>query len=736
MTAPAFDRLHRAVQRHLWDMRWTKLRPIQIKAIHHLLDNGGDCVISVPTAGGKTEAAFLPILSRLADDPAGSVRAVYVGPLKALINDQFRRVEQLCNRMRMPVHKWHGDVGEGARKKLIEAPSGVLLITPESLEAMFVLRPTRMPALFARLAYVVIDELHAFVGTERGAQLQSQLERLCARAGCDPARIGLSATLGDPTVALRWLRPSGEPAKLLDDPDADRELQIRVRGFWTTPPERTPSEIDDQLDEEVHRDELAQLGRAMLLAINGTTNLVFANAKSKIEALVDAMREDASKLGIRDEIVVHHGSLSKEVREYAEQRLSSGSPCTAVCSNTLEMGIDVGRIESVVQLAAPPSVASLVQRVGRSGRSEGAPAKLRGFFLEPKYTEHAPVWRRMHLDFLRGLASIELMRERFVEPIASDRLHGSTLIQQILSILAETGGTRAVTLHARLKKCGAFGRLDSGLLTSVLRELARHDLIEQMPEGDLILAPRAQRLVEHHSFYAAFKSPDEVAVFYRTDKIGSLPSDSIPALGEHVILAGRRWTVVQINVDRREIVVEPAKGKRPPVFRSGLADAHPAVHAKMRALAIEKEEPTYLDEVASEMLTALRIEAERCGAFDPPVISNGARSILFLWAGSRIARTLFLYLRERDVEVANWDVGLELKADPSRLHLLLREFIGRDPMRLAARAITELGARLGEGEKYDEFLPEDIWAASYVRERLDVEGAAAVAIKVLEALRT
>jgi ATP-dependent helicase Lhr and Lhr-like helicase len=725
MTKTAFDRLHHGLKRHLWDMRWTKLRPVQVKAIHHLLDERGDCVISVPTAGGKTEAAFLPILSRIADAPFGSVRAIYLGPLKALINDQFRRVEQLCARMELPVHKWHGDVGAGARKRLLDAPSGILLITPESLEAMFVLRPTKMSALFARLAYVVIDEPHAFIGTERGAQLQSQLERLCTRAACNPCRIGLSATLGDPQLALRWLRPPGASATLLEDPEAARELQVRVRGFWTKPHDESDADGDQR-----NRDDLTEVARAMLLAIHGTTNLVFANAKSRIEGLADAMREEAPKLGVRDEIVVHHGSLSKEVREHAEGRLSSGAPCTAVCSNTLEMGIDVGRIESVVQLAAPPSVAALVQRVGRSGRNEGAPAKLRGFFLEPEHSEDTPIWNRLHLDFLRGLASIELMRERFVEPIAGDRWHGSTLIQQILSILAETGGIRAALLHARLQKCGAFGPLEPPTFAALLRELAVRELIEQMPEGDLILAPRGQKVIEHHSFYAAFKTPDEVAVFHRSDKIGSLPSDSIPALHEHVILAGRRWSVQQINVDRREIVVEPAKGKRPPIFRSGFQDAHPVVHAKMRALATGSETPSYLDPIASEILTTIRAETARSHRFEPPLLANGAGSILFAWAGARVARTLYLYFRERDIELMNYDVGLEIDADPPRVRELLTALVeggAGDPMRLASRAIAELGARVTEGEKYDQLLPEDLWAAAYARERLDLDGATAVA---------
>lgn len=730
----AFERLHPAVQRRLWEMQWTEMRPIQTKAIHHLLDGRGDCVITVPTAGGKTEAAFLPILSRIADEPSGGVRAMYVGPLKALINDQFRRIENLCTRMEMPVHRWHGDVGEGPRKRLLGRPTGVLLITPESLEAMFVLRPTKMPHIFSRLSYVVIDELHAFIGTERGAQLQCQIERLCARANCNPVRVGLSATLGDTPSALRWLRPSGPPAQLLDDPDASRELQVRVRGFWNTSSTKDLQQSDDASDDQTDEVAFATMARAILVAVNGTTNLVFANAKSVIESLADTMKEEATSIGVRDEVVVHHGSLSKSMREYAEERLSSGSPVTAVCSNTLELGIDVGRIENVVQLSSPPSVASLVQRIGRSGRTEGAPAKLRAYFLERRPDADTSTWGRLHLEYLRGVASIELMRERFLEPIEIGRGHHSTLVQQILSILAETGGTNASNVYARLKRSGAFGVLESGTFAQIVRELGRHTLIEQMAEGDLILAPKGQRLAEHYSFYAAFKTPDEVAVFYGAEKIGMLPSDAIPGLGEHVILAGKRWQVVQIDVERREVVVERARGKRPPTFRSAFADTHPAVHAKMRSLALGNELPNYLDATALEILAAVRDESKLLGGFVPRIQSGGAGTLLFVWAGRRVCRTLHLSLRMRNIEAYDMDVGLDVAASPTSTLDALRSF-KQDPDQaeeLAALAESELGARVIEGEKYDEFLPNDVWRKSYGRERLDVRGAVFTVEQVLQ----
>src|SRR5689334_13802890 len=257
----AFELLHASVQRKLWDMKWTELRPIQVDAIEYLLGGSPtDCILASPTASGKTEAAFLPVLSAIADDPRGGVRAMYIGPLKALIDDQFGRLEELCGRMEMPVHRWHGDVGEGARSTLLAAPSGVLLITPESLEAMFVLRPTQLPALFGRLAYVVIDETHAFLGTERGAQLISQLHRLRIRTGTDPIRIGLSATLGDRDAACRWLRRDGRPVRVIDPPSDSSEIKLRVRGFWRPQPaaELAPDEADDPA--------LVEVARSILLA--------------------------------------------------------------------------------------------------------------------------------------------------------------------------------------------------------------------------------------------------------------------------------------------------------------------------------------------------------------------------------------------------------------------------------------------------------------------------------------
>lgn len=724
----AFDRLHRDVQRKLHEMKWTELNATQVDAIDHLLGaEPTDCVISAPTAGGKTEAAFLPVVSSLAAQPPGGLGAMYIGPLKALINDQFRRVEDLCARLALPVHRWHGDVSDTQRKAFLAAPAGILLITPESLEAMFVLRPTAMPGLFGRLRYIVIDEMHAFLGGVRGAQLISQLHRLRSRTGADPLRIGLSATLGDPDAAGRWLRPDGRRVRLIAQTAGGSEIALRVRGFW-----REPAPAESEEEEEVRDEALVEAARSLLLAARGKTNLVFANSKSLIETLADELYEQARALGLPDEIVVHHGSLSKESREHAEERLRADRPCTAVCSNTLEMGIDIGAIDEVVQVSAPWSVASLVQRLGRSGRRPGSRRVLRGYFIEEKADANLGFWRRLHLDFVRGIAMIELLLERFVEAPSCDRAHLSTLVQQILSTLAETGGIRAHDLYDRVVSSGAFHGVGKAQLAAILRELGARDLLTQLPDQTLVLGLAGQRLVGHYSFYAAFRASVDFQVLHGTRLIGLLPETSIPPAGEHVILAGRRWLVQDVDPDRKQLHVIPSRGRRPPRFVRGAGDVDPRVHERMRDLLLGASEPPYLDETALEIL---RHGRESARVLDPGrllyPLDNGVR--VLLWGGTRLHRTLILAFIAAGLKVSSEsDVGFDVSGDRDAIADVLRSLAAADGLALAEVAERRFAAKVTEGDKFDEYLPVDLWRRAYVAERLDVPAARQVATRLLE----
>jgi ATP-dependent Lhr-like helicase len=714
----AFELLHPAVQQKLWDMKWTELRPVQEQGIVHLLSAGGDCIVSSPTASGKTEAAFLPILSAIADEPRGSVRAMYVGPLKALINDQFRRIEDLCSRMDLPVHKWHGDVDASARKNLLNAPGGVLLITPESLEAMFVLRPAKMAGVFARLDYVVIDELHAFLASERGAQLRSQLHRLRLRAGCNPTRIGLSATIGEPERALRWLRPNGAPATLISDAGTASPIAIRVRAIWRRPPSESKECEPDP--------SLAELGRSILVACHGKTNLVFANSKSRIEEVADELATQAAQMCLSDEIVVHHGSLSKERRESAEARLRQDRPCTAVCSNTLEMGIDIGEIDEVVQVAAPWSVASLTQRLGRSGRRANERRTLRGFFVEDAPTEKSDIWDLLHLPFIQGVAVMELMLEGFVEPPDTGRSHLSTLVHQVLSVLAETGGIQASPLYDRLVDAGSFSGVSRADFAVLLRQLGSRELLEQMPDRTLVLGVEGQKIVEHYTFYAAFNAASELRVVCNADLIGTIAIPPPP--GEHLILAGRRWRVEEIDPERQEVLVSPARGRRAPWFIPRMGAIHRRVHEKMRDLLVETNVPTYIDETARDVLQHARVTATKCDGFEPVTqpFEVGVRA--FVFGGSRVQQTLSIVLAASGLRYSDEGVGFDVECDPAEFRSVLRSFAeSPNEARLAAFADEKMRLRELGREKFERYLPPELWRVAFVRDELDVAEAVNVA---------
>lgn len=716
--ATGFQLLHPSVQRVLYEKRWSSLHPIQDLAIGHLLHEAGDCVITAATAGGKTEAAFLPILSRLVDVQRPGVGAMYIGPLKALINDQFRRVEELCQKLEIPVHRWHGDVGASAKKALLKAPRGVLLITPESLEALFVLRATQMPSLFANLQHVVIDELHAFIGSVRGAQLLSQLHRLRERCGCDPVRVGLSATLGDPVAACRWLRPHGAQATHLADSSPGREIRIKASVVRS----RALLESDSIPDDNA---ALAEVARRILRVCHAGTNLVFSNAKGRIEELADHLQTQATAMGIPHDVLVHHGSLSKDQREYVEQRLTQERPCTAVCSNTLEMGVDIGEVDTVIQVDAPWSVASLTQRLGRSGRRNGAPAILRAFTVEsPPSSEDTP-WDCLRLETVRAIAMIELMLARFSEPHDTSRQHLSTLIHQLLSTLAETGGMAAKGLYARLIESGAFGQVSEKEFVVLLRSLASHGLIEQMGQGDLVLGSTGEKLRDHYSFYAAFAGSDDLRVVHGTQEIGVLPATLVPPVGEHVLLAGRRWCVREISSEERVVSVTPSQGRRPPQFESLAADIHPRVHQAMRALLLDETRLAYLDETAQDVLSSARQQAVRLRRFQPALQEvHSERSRLFVWAGSRVQRTLGFVLRRSRISFEDQGVGFDIQASASRVAEVLATFSDAEHSHAEfALQAARLGARAMDAEKFDEYVPDTLWCHAYAEQRLDIEAA-------------
>ena len=502
-----------------------------------------------------------------------------------------------------------------------------------------------------------------------------------------------------------------------------------MRGFWKPP----ASPDKDEEDEHV----LVELARALLLAGRGKTNLVFANKKSLIESVADELSTQAKALDLPDEIVVHHGSLSKETREHAEARLRADRPCTAVCSNTLEMGIDIGAIDEVVQVSAPWSVTSLVQRLGRSGRRPGSKRILRGYFLEERVDATTGFWGRLHLGFVRAIAAIELLLERFIEAPRCDRAELSTLVQQVLSCAAETGGIRAHDLYERVVGSGAFNRLSKADFVELLRELGTRELLEQLPDATLVLGVKGLPLVDHYTFYAAFRATVEFQVIHGSRQIGLLPEDGLPPPGEHIILAGRRWRIEEIDPDRKQVFVVPSQGRRAPAFPPSGSDTDPRLHERMREVLSRADEPRYLDETALEILRQSRAAVQQID-LRRHVSRTDVGMRLLLWAGTRVHRTLQLAFLAAELDVgADSDVGLDVKASPEVIGQVLRTLIAAsDAIELAAFADLHLAARVTHGDKFDEFVPARLWRRAYADERMDMPHAKQIAATILEELAT
>ena len=727
-TGKAFDLLHPDIQQQLYAMNWTELRPIQVDSIREIIRTDKHIVISAHTAGGKTEAAFLPILSKILEGKLPGVAAVYIGPLKALINDQFRRLEDLCKRASIPVHRWHGDVSQSAKQSLINDPSGVLLITPESLESLFINRSQYLDRLFNCLTFIVVDEMHAFMGTERGAHLKSLICRLVPHSNQHLRLVGLSATLGNMKTACKWLCPdAGDETKLVVDETEEKTIRYMIHGYLRTKSQTAQTDRADGLGDEsisdpVVTDADVKLAEDLYSSFFDTTALIFSNNKAKLEFYADLVRRHAEGKRLPHPFRVHHGSLGRSEREDAEKNLRSSGPTPVFCSSTLEMGIDVGDVSIIGQIGPPWSVNSLIQRLGRSGRLEDSPSVMRVFIDEYEPDANASVLKRLHLGLLQSVAMSELMLEKWCEPPELDRLHASTLTHQIMSVIAQRGGINARQLYDSLVDKGAFINISMNMYKEALRSLAANDVIEQTPEMDLILGLKGESIVRRYDFYAAFRVDEELRVIHKDKCIGSILF--YPGIGAQgfLILAGRRWKIMEIDVKRKEIIVTPSKGGRLPFFaRSGGPDIHPRVREKMREVLLSETEPKYLDSKANELLKYAREVASKTDLKSRALYEEGANHIWFTWTGSKINRTLMGLSRfYSDLNASDEGIALVFEGESKeKIRCALEGLSEQNP------SAEDLAARFSalEVEKFDEYLSHDVLARVFACNSLDVPGA-------------
>jgi ATP-dependent helicase Lhr and Lhr-like helicase len=716
-----FDRLHKSVQQWIWQQGWQGLRDIQEQAIEPILEAQSDLIIAAATAGGKTEAAFLPIFSKLMEVGFSNGFAVLaISPLKALINDQAHRLSHLGELLEIPVQPWHGDIDAGRKKQWRSVPKGVIIITPEALEAMLILHGHEVLRLFSGLQYVVIDELHAFIGSERGQQLRSLLHRIEMAIGKRVPRIGLSATLGDMSLAQAYLRPEQpDEVQMIISDDAGREVKLQVRGYRKVVP--AIFEIPEMsLSQDACGDEIA-IADHLFKTLRGQKNLIFVNRRQDVEQYCDRLNRLCEERRVPKEFLPHHGSLSKDLRLAAEEALQeSNRPANVLCTSTLELGIDVGAVNSIAQIGVPFSVASLRQRLGRSGRGESDPSILRLYVMEPEITPMISPEEMLRPSLVQSIAIVNLLLQGWYEPPQNQRLHLSTLLQQILSVIAQWGGIRPRDCWELLCESGVFPGVDEQMFIQVLRCLGELEMVVQGGDGLLLLGLKGERLVNHYTFFTAFKTPEEYRVTNDGKLLGMMPVEYPLIEGHFFIFAGKRWQIKRFDRTERVIEVIAATAGQVPSFGGGAGIVHDRVRQEMLRIYRSKDVPGFLDKPAKQLLqegrnTFAHYELDSCG-----LVQNGDRLLIFPWAGTVVMNTISVQLAELGYGVDMGKIALHVEGVTA---FILKRDLGPllehppNPVVLAEVVPNK------ENDKYDRFLSEALLCVNYASSHLNVGGA-------------
>lgn len=717
----SFDLLDKRLQKWAWQQRWTKLHEIQEKAIQAIMSSPeSDVLVAAPTAGGKTEAVFLPILSILAADTQELIgfRVLYVSPLRALIDDQHRRLTEIAELVDVAVTAWHGDVSQSTRTRAMRDPEGILLTTPESLEAFFVVRGQHLQRLFSPLQFVVVDELHSYLAAERGRQLQSLMHRLDVVTGHSARRVALSATLGDLNQAAAFLRPgTGREAIHIRAGD-ESELRMALLGFADEAIGIQPDSAEF-VGGELRMAAADEIPKVVFNALRGKNNLLFANTRLGVELYADKLRRLCEEAFVPNEFFAHHGSLSKPLRKHAEEMLRNPNrPATAVCTSTLELGIDIGHIESVGQMGCPPSVSSIRQRLGRSGR-RGDPAVLRLYVTEHVPRSDSSIEERLHLKLIQTIAQLDLLLDGWCESPAAESLHLSTLLHQILSMIGEKGGVSAAKSWRVLCHTGSFANVDKDLFISLLRQMGARKLIEQAPNGTLLLGPEGERIQRQRGFYAIFHTPEEYTLMAPDGPLGSLPISHPLIPGNHMIFGGQRWLIRDVDSQRRVVTLVPSPAGKPPRFAGTGWLVGREVRRRMRSVLASSEARTYLDGTAEHFLQAARRTFADLGLADTNLIQYGGDSYLFCWTSDLLRHTLRAMLARVSCGVDLLAVALRSPGLPSSSFApKLREALASDydPVALASQV------RNRETEKYDEYLGDRLTAIDYASRMIRIQG--------------
>ncbi len=715
-----FDRYAPFVQDFIYRNNWESLRAIQVAAADAIFNTDDNVLLSASTASGKTEAAFFPILTLFSEDMPRSVGAIYIGPLKALINDQFMRLNELCAEANIPVWHWHGDVPQSHKNKMLKNPSGILQITPESLEALLLHKHSYIPKLFGDLRFIVIDEVHSLMRGDRGGQTLCLIERLSKLAGVNPRRIGLSATIGDLESTGKFLSSgTGRNTQIPKIEAKGIKWRLSMEHFYINGPQASQDkEGNNSLPElDIATDKApdnADPGMGYIFEhTRGKKCLVFVNSREECEAVTTTLRQYCEAKNEPDRFLIHHGNLSASFRETAEAVMKDDSQnCTTVTTATLELGIDIGRLERAFQIDAPFMVSSFLQRMGRTGRRD-MPPEMWFVMREEQPEPRALLPTTVPWKLLQGIALVQLyLEERWVEPPKLDRLPFSLLYHQTMSTLASCGEMSPAALASRVLSLSYFHRISQDDFRLLLRHLLETEHLQRTEQGGLIVGLAGERQINTFKFYAVFKENEEYTVRWGSQELGTIVMP--PPVGEKIALAGHVWIVEEIDHKRRLVYCEQVKGKVPAYFGECPGDINTKVLERMRQVLREDKSYPYLMRNAVARLENARHTARNSGVADEPLICLGGDMwCLFPWLGTYAFLAMERFLKVKCAErlgITGLDksrpyfIQFKMKADKEEFFRVLAEAEKEplDPMELV------YPNEIPYFEKYDEFLPDEL----------------------------
>ena len=725
-----FDQYAPFIQDYIYEHSWQTLRPIQVAAAEEIFGTNHNILLSASTASGKTEAAFFPILSEISQEKSDSIQVLYIAPLKALINDQYDRLTDLCEDTDIKVWRWHGDVAQSQKRKMLKKPSGILQITPESLESFMINKHMDIPHLFHGLKYVVIDELHSFLRSDRGGQTFCLIQRLSKLAGVEPRRIGLSATIGNLQAASEFLGAGSKYETVAPHVQNQKQVwRLSMEHFYQTDPQASSKNFDPAMIEPKtdKAPKLADPGIGYIFEhTRGKKCLVFTNSREECEAVCQQLREYCRYNHEPDRFMIHHGNLSPALRETAEAAMKDEDSYMTTCATaTLELGIDIGQLEAAYQIDAPFTVSGFLQRMGRTGR-RGNPPEMHFVMREEHPETRAMLPDLIPWSLLQGIALVQLyIEEKWVEPPQPNRLPYSLLYHQTMSTLASSGEMTPAELASRVLTLAYFKNVSQDDYKILLRHLIKSDQIQRTENGGLILGLAGEKVVNNFKFYAVFQENEEFSVHAGSEELGTIVKP--PPVGDKIAIAGRVWVVEDIDRKRHQVYCHGVDGRIPAYFGDVAGDIHPHILHRMRKALAESTVYPYLLNNAKARLTQMRDTCNIAGIPDKQLINLGGKMwALFPWTGSYAFLALERLIRIKCGDKINlrgfnssrpYFMEFAMDASEEEFFKILREEAEKDfdPMDLVYPKEVPVF------DKYDEYLPDELIRKEFAQSVLDVQ---------------